>query len=87
MKFMKNGNLAKVVAFFVIAVILTCTVSYAAGGWQLPDINDSGNIGEGEQNPSTDDTDDDKDATTENPNEDPQIITVVSEKNRNITNE
>ena len=34
MKWLQNGNLAKLVAFFVIAVVLTCTVSFAANGWQ-----------------------------------------------------
>ena len=34
MKRLQNGNLAKLVAFFVIAVVITCTVSFAANGWQ-----------------------------------------------------
>ena len=34
MKWLQNGNLAKLVAFFVIAVVITCTVSFAANGWQ-----------------------------------------------------
>ncbi len=44
MKWLKNGNLAKLVAFFMIALIITCTVSFAANGWQSftdePDSND-----------------------------------------------
>lgn len=34
MKWLQNGNLAKMVAFFVIATVITCTVSFAANGWQ-----------------------------------------------------
>ena len=34
MKRLQNGNLAKLVAFFVIASVLSCTVSFAANGWQ-----------------------------------------------------
>ena len=40
MKWLQNGNLAKLVAFFVIAVVLTCTVSFAANGWQSFIYND-----------------------------------------------
>ena len=45
MNWLQNGNLAKLVAFFVIAVVITCTVSFAANGWQSfienPDGNDA----------------------------------------------
>ena len=34
MKFIQNGNFARLVAFFVIAIVITCTVSFAANGWQ-----------------------------------------------------
>lgn len=34
MKWIQNGNLAKLVAFFVIAAVITCTVSFAANGWE-----------------------------------------------------
>ena len=34
MNWLQNGNLAKLVAFFVIAIVITCTVSFAANGWQ-----------------------------------------------------
>ena len=40
MKWLQNGNLAKLVAFFVIAVVITCTVSFAANGWQSFIYND-----------------------------------------------
>jgi len=47
MKFLKGGNLLKLVAFFVIAAILTCTVAFASNGWQSfvedePDSDDEG---------------------------------------------
>lgn len=46
MKSIKGGSLLRLVAFFVIAAILTCTVSFAAGGWQSfldnePDSDDA----------------------------------------------
>ena len=41
MKWLQNGNLAKLVAFFVISVVITCTVSFAANGWESF-VNDSG---------------------------------------------
>ena len=40
MKWLQNGNLAKLVAFFVISVVITCTVSFAANGWESF-VNDS----------------------------------------------
>ena len=68
MKWLQNGNLAKLVAFFVIAVVITCTVSFAANGWQsfiknepdsdevMPD-NDSANNNIDENNDGTQDAD------------------------------
>ena len=68
MKWLQNGNLAKLVAFFVIAVVITCTVSFAANGWQsfiknepdsdevIPD-NDSANNDIDENNDGTKDED------------------------------
>ena len=68
MKWLQNGNLAKLVAFFVIAVVITCTVSFAANGWQsfiknepdsdevMPD-NDSANNNIDENNDGTQDED------------------------------
>jgi hypothetical protein len=53
----KTGNLAKLVAFFVITVVLTCTVAYAAGEWQ--------------QQPN-DTTSDNSDDNTE-PSDDPSV--------------
>ena len=46
MKWLQNGNLTKLVAFFVIAVVIVCTVSFAANGWQsfINDGNDDDNV-------------------------------------------
>ncbi len=57
MKWLQNGNLAKLVAFFVIAVVITCTVSFAANGWQsfTNDKSDGDKIVV-DNNPASDDT-------------------------------
>ena len=46
MKWLQNGNLAKLVAFFVISVVITCTVSFAANGWEsfVDDATSTGNV-------------------------------------------
>jgi hypothetical protein len=46
MKWLQNGNLAKLVAFFVISIVVTCTVSFAANGWEsfVDDGTSSDNI-------------------------------------------
>ena len=46
MKWLQNGNLAKLVAFFVISVVITFTVSFAANGWEsfVDDGTSSDNI-------------------------------------------
>lgn len=46
MKWLQNGNLAKLVAFFVISVVITCTVSFAANGWEsfVGDVNGSDSL-------------------------------------------
>ena len=60
MKKIKGGNLVKLVAFFVIAAVLTCTASFAANGWQSfvdkePDSdNADGNLPDGEVDENTD---------------------------------
>ena len=48
MKFTKNGSFAKLVAFFLIAIALLCTVGFASDGWQSivdfePDSGENGN--------------------------------------------
>ena len=60
MKFQKGGSLIRLVAFFVIAAVLTCTATFAASGWQsfLPNEPDSdnaaGNMPDGEVDENTD---------------------------------
>ncbi len=75
MKFIKNGNLAKLVAFFVIAVIMICTVSFAANGWQSfleTEPNSDNNVTE---KPGNETVDENKDGETNNNNDD--VPTVV----------
>ena len=50
MKSFKNSNLPKLVAFFIVAMILTCTVAYAAGGFYRPDNNVTDDNGKTEGN-------------------------------------
>ena len=79
MKFIKNGNLAKLVAFFVIAAIMICTVSFAANGWQSflepePDSDNNVTIKPGNEN-----IDENKDGETNNKNDDiPTIVPTPS---------
>ena len=60
MKTTKGGSLIRLVAFFLIAVILTCTVTFAASGWQSflqnePDSDDvEGEEPDGEVDENTD---------------------------------
>lgn len=69
MKFMRNGGPAKLVAFFLIAVALLCTVGFAAGGWQsiIDDEPDSGDA-DGDDKSQTDG---DADENTDGENPDP----------------
>lgn len=62
MKVLKNGNLAKLVAFFLIAVSLTAAIAVSASGWLETDNTepDSGNI-EGSDTPPSDNADENKD--------------------------
>ena len=63
MKWLQNGNLTKLVAFFVIATVITCTVSFAANGWQsFIKEPDSDNI-VADKNTENDDFDENKDGT------------------------
>ena len=68
MKWLQNGNLAKLVAFFVIAVVITCTVSFAANGWQsfINDDLSGDNVVADNKNPSNNSTDEEKEADEEN---------------------
>ena len=66
MKFAKGGSLIRLVAFFVIAAVLTCTATFAASGWQsfLPNEPDSdnaaGDMPDGEVDENTDGQDENK---------------------------
>ena len=67
MKWLQNGNLAKLVAFFVIAVVITCTVSFAANGWQsfINDDAKNNNIVADNKKPSNDTNDDNQEINDE----------------------
>ena len=58
----KTSNYGKLIAFFLIASVLVCTVGFAADGWQATTqpTPDSGNVGD-----STDDADENKDGNDE----------------------
>lgn len=59
MKDSKNGNLAKVVAFFVIVILAVCSVSFMTSGWQFNFINDnSGNVAKDDSNQADNDKSD-----------------------------
>lgn len=73
MKRLQNGNLAKMVAFFVIAVVVICTVSFAANGWQSFTMSpDSDNFADEKLNTS-DNVDENKDGDSQD-----QDIPVVA---------
>ena len=62
----KTGNPIKLVAFFLVAIILTATVSYAAGGWQAGNLNpDSSDADKNDD--SSGETDDNIDGITPEP--------------------
>ncbi len=72
MKSLKMSSLQKLISFILIAVLLICTVGFAADGWQSPDDEpDSGNVGDttGEADENTDGTTPPPEST-DTPNED-----------------
>ena len=74
MKWLQNGNLAKLVAFFVIAVVITCTVSFAANGWQsFIKEPDSDNVAA-----DNDSTSDNVDENTDGESQENQDVPVVA---------
>lgn len=80
----KNGNLAKAVAFFVIAVILICIVAFAsnAENWQFPSINDdnSGNADDGSGDAdNNNDPNGNPDGDTDGENPDVPVVNPVPE--------
>ena len=72
MKWLQNGNLAKLVAFFVIAIVLSCTVSFAANGWQsfVDDDTSSDNI-------ASDNKEDSSQGTSNDGNTDGDDVAVI----------
>ena len=78
MKWLQNGNLAKLVAFFVIATVITCTVSFAANGWQsfTQDEPDSDNI-VADNNTGNDDFDENQDGDKNNEGTNSDIPTIA----------
>ena len=61
MKTSKNGNLVKLVAFFILAVVLTCTVAYAAQDWQSPTVSTPDDNGKTDDDNINGDTDENTD--------------------------
>ena len=73
MKWLQNGNLAKLVAFFVISVVITCTVSFAANGWEsFVGDNTSGDNTAPENNTNNEKNEEDSSSTT--PEDDVPVI-------------
>ncbi len=63
MKIPKNGNLAKLVAFFLISGVLMATIALSASGWnEFGNGPDSGKLEDG-KNPSIDNSDENKDGS------------------------
>ena len=83
MKWLQNGNLAKLVAFFVIAVVITCTVSFAANGWQSFVDNEPDSDKVVTENPGSDEFDENKDG--ENNQEDVPVVLPTPKYYHKIT--
>ena len=66
MKTFKNGNLVKLVAFFILTVILSCTVAYAAQDWHGPTVSKPDDNGKTEDNKPSGETDENTDGNTQN---------------------
>lgn len=75
MKFIQNGNFAKLVAFFVIAVVITCTVSFAANGWQsfISDDTDTDRITVDNTENTDNNKKDEENVETDAPVQEPEI--------------
>lgn len=85
MKGSKNGNLAKVVAFFVIVILAVCSLSFMTSGWQFNFINDnSGDVAKDDSNQADNDKNDknngsqndNSEGDTDNSDKDEVISTV-----------
>ena len=84
MKWLQNGNLTKLVAFFVISVVITCTVSFAANGWESF-VGDGTSKGDSvvENTPSEEKTEDSGDVET--PSEDVSVVIPTPKYYHSIT--
>ena len=78
MKILKRGNLLKLVAFFVIAATLTCTVAFAANGWQSFLNGENSDKAEGEQNQPNGEGDNDKENNTQEPKPIPEFLHAIT---------
>lgn len=84
MKFLQNGSLAKLVAFFVIAVVITCTVSFAANGWEsfVDDTSNGENIIADNKNNNTKN---ENESETQKPDDDIPVMLPVQKYYHGIT--
>ncbi len=78
MKILKRGNLLKLVAFFVIAATLTCTVAFAANGWQSFLNGENSDKAEGEQNQPSGEGDKDTGNNTQEPKPIPEFLHAIT---------
>ena len=80
MKRFKIGNLAKMVAFFLIATILTCIVAFAASDWQSQsDKPDSGNDQSNDSNTNSDENNDGNTQGDGKPEDDTPVVNSTPE--------
>ena len=77
MKWIQNGNLAKLVAFFVIAAVITCTVSFAANGWESFITEPDSDKIVTDVNKENDNVDENTDGDNNTNNQDPDVPTVA----------
>ncbi len=69
MKTAKTGNLSKLVAFFLIAIVLITAIAFSASGWEQTDEEpDSDNVN-GDQTANNDKDDENKDGPSESEDE------------------
>jgi len=88
MKSFKMSSLQKLVSFVLIAVLLICTVGFAADGWRSPnDEPDSGNVDDttGEADENTDGDNPPNEEPTDPPTEDPTDVPSTEPEPEPIT--
>ena len=76
MKRFKMGNLAKMVAFFLIATALTCIAAFAANGWQAQ--SDKPDSGKDQENSSNTNSDENQDGSTQGGEGNPSDTEVIA---------